>query len=427
MSLLTQQFSPETSNDYNADLSVIQGDNHHPQFESVMDQLSRLSQSFVHSYQNLEGQVERLSDQLQSEAAEKYHAIAEKQKILDEKLKLSDRLQNLLAVMPSGVIVLDGQGVVRDCNAKAIDILGRPLLGEVWVSVIRRAFQPQADDGHQVSLKDGRKIHIETKGLDAEPGQLIILTDMTKTRQLQAALSQQQKLSSMGKMIAFLAHQIRTPLSAAILYGSHLTQDNLNQGLQRQFSNNLLERLNYMERQINDMLNFVKGERKQKSTFSAHQLCQTLQTLAEGSPYPVQMMADCRDLDNRFIQADIDALVGAITNLLNNAHDACATKSTAEIRLSISFDKCLKLVVEDNGCGIDADKKERIFEPFYTGKSHGNGLGLAIVYGVVLDHQGSIHVESTPGQGTQFIISLPTHPLAEQNHSSLQQEKINEF
>jgi two-component system, sensor histidine kinase FlrB len=211
------------------------------QLKSVMSELNRLSESFVNSYQTLETQVEKLNGQLKNEAEEKQNALQEKQQLLVEKASLSDRLQSLLAIMPAGVVVIDGNGKVKDCNAVAVDILGRPLLGQLWLTVINRAFDPQADDGHQVSLKDGRKIHIETRALDAEPGQIIVMTDLTKTRQLQAELSQQQKLSSMGKMIASLAHQIRTPLTAAILYGSHLKNPALASARKQEFSNHLMD------------------------------------------------------------------------------------------------------------------------------------------------------------------------------------------
>ena len=377
------------------------------QLKTVMSELNRLSESFVNSYQTLESQVEMLNGQLKNEAEEKQTALLEKQQLLIEKASLSDRLQNLLSIMPAGFVVIDGSGKVKDCNAVAVDILGRPLLGQRWLNVINRAFDPQADDGHQVSLKDGRKIHIETRALDSEPGQLVVLTDLTKTRQLQAELSQQQKLSSMGKMIASLAHQIRTPLSAAILYGSHLKNENLANPVKQQFSENLMERLHYIERQVNDMLNFMKGERKQKSLLTVAELFVQLRQLGLELPLPIDFEIDDQKLGKATLVADKDSLLGAITNLLSNACDACSSNETPEIFVNFKVADRLVITISDNGIGITKEKQKKIFEPFYTDKQKGNGLGLAIVHGVIIDHQGSIKVESEESEGTEFKISLP--------------------
>lgn len=385
---------------------------------SVMSDLNRLSRSFVDSYQNLEGQVEQLNDQLLDASERRSEAIEEKQKLIDEKQAIDNRLQNLLAILPSGVVVLDGKGVVRDCNAVAIDILGRPLLGEAWVDVIRRTFDPQADDGHQISLKDGRKVHIETRALDSEPGQLIVLTDMTKTRLLQAELSQQQKLSSMGKMVASLAHQIRTPLSAALLYASHLSSNKLNEEKSSEFAGLLLERLNFMERQIGDMLNFVKGERKTKSEFCLSELVEAISINCKSTSHKIILNVDANlDLEAK-ITGDLDSLNGAISNLINNAVEASKEQQAVTIGLHMTETNQLVIAVTDTGVGINKSQQRDLFEPFYTTKSHGNGLGLSIVHGVVIDHQGSISVTSKKGKGSQFKITLPvstnTDGLAQQ-------------
>jgi len=389
----------------NLELHTTEQSNSPEQLNSVMSELNRLSKSFVDSYQNLEGQVEKLHGQLQSETKQKNKTEQEKQKLIGEKAFLSDRLQSLLAIMPAGVVVIDGEGKVKDCNAKAIDILGRPLLGELWVSVIHRVFQPQADDGHQVSLKDGRKIHIETRALDVEPGQLVVLTDLTKSRQLQAEQTQQQKLTSMGQMIASLAHQIRTPLSAAILYGSHLNKESLDGELKQKFSGHLLERLHFMERQINDMLGFVRGERKQKKDLSIDDLYQRVTQLKSDFPEYVEFESNYSTSEKIF--CDEDALVGAIINLIENACDACKDKSSPKVKLVFSADNSLTIAIKDNGVGILKSQQQKIFEPFHTSKSSGNGLGLAIVHGIVVEHQGKIKVESKKNKGAKFEINLP--------------------
>ncbi|PHS19774.1 MAG: PAS domain-containing sensor histidine kinase [Kangiella sp.] len=395
--------------------------------KNVMSDLGQLSQAFADSFQNIEVKVEQLSGQLND--AENRHLVEKnaKIKLQSENDKINNRLNNLLDILPSGVVLLDNQGFVCDCNKVAIDILGRPLLGEAWVDVIARAFSPQADDGHQVSLKDGRKIHIETTGLSPEPGQMLVLTDLTKTRRLQDKLSQNNKLSSMGKMIASLAHQIRTPLSAAMIYGSHINESNLEPKQIKSFSANLMERLKFMDRQIHDMLQFVRGERKQSQIVPISQLFDNLKNSIEHKNN-VTWISGCgvedKSLDKKlrsnseeyYLLGNSDDLIGAISNLVENALAASKSKQMVELKSNIVCENTHKgkdnqysLVIEvvDHGIGMSRLQQQQVFEPFYTTKSNGNGLGLAIVRGVIIEHGGSIDLESSIGVGSAFEIKLP--------------------
>ena len=123
--------------------------------------------------------------------------------------------------LPGNLVVLDARGLVQQANPVAVTMLGEPLTGQRWLDVITRSFRPRSDDGMEVSLKDGRRVKLEISALLSktaytQPGQLIMLTDLTQTRQLQNRLSHLQRLSALGKMMASLAHQIRTPLSSAM-------------------------------------------------------------------------------------------------------------------------------------------------------------------------------------------------------------------
>lgn len=153
-------------------------------FNQVSSQLSQ-------SYSLLEARVSELKGELAVVSAQR---IAE----LSEKERLANRLQNLLDLLPGGVIVIDGQGLVREANPAACELLGEPLIGQLWRQVIARSFAPRKDDGHEVSLRDGRRLSIATRSLDAEPGQLVLLNDLTETRRLQDQLARHERLSSLG-------------------------------------------------------------------------------------------------------------------------------------------------------------------------------------------------------------------------------------
>lgn len=221
--------------------------------EQAFSLFNQMSAQLTDSYGLLEARVTELKGELAHAGAQRLQELAEKE-------RLANRLQNLLDLLPGGVIVIDGMGVVREANPAAIDLLGQPLLGMLWRHVISRCFAPREDDGHEVSLKDGRRLSIATRSLDAEPGQLVLLNDLTETRHLQEQLARHERLSSLGRMVASLAHQIRTPLSAAMIYASHLAEQELPVETQQRFAARLKDRLHELEHQVRDMLVFARGE-----------------------------------------------------------------------------------------------------------------------------------------------------------------------
>ena len=157
------------------------------------------------------------------------------------------RLRHILQVIPTGIVVLDARGFVAQANPVALDMLGEPLLQQRWIDVIARSFRPRSDDGMEVSLHDGRRVQLQLSALEPLPGQLIVMTDLTETRELQARVAQLQRLSALGKMMASLAHQIRTPLSGAMLYAQNLQNQKLPAPARGQFCQKHLNRLQDLE------------------------------------------------------------------------------------------------------------------------------------------------------------------------------------
>ncbi len=367
--------------------------------DSALELFNRMSRQITDSYRTLESRVNQLSGELSQESMQR-------QQELEEKEQLADRLSTLLTALPAGVVVLDSQGVVTQTNPAAIALLGEPLDGERWIDVIQRCFAPRRDDGHEVSLKDGRRVSIEIRTMENQPGQLILLTDLTETRQLQSQLAHAQRLSAMGKMVASLAHQIRTPLSAAILYGGHLSQDELDEEMRQRCASRLMSRLTHLEQQVRDMLIFARGETRLAEELSAGTLVSALRSAVEGITLNPgvevtvvdEVPTECRLMCNR------DALVGACTNLINNGLEAGASRVAVQI---VPAGHELVIRVIDNGPGFDRSETGRLMEAFYTTKSHGTGLGLAVVQAVVKAHQGQFTIESPEQGGAIATLRLP--------------------
>ena len=336
-----------------------------------------------------------------------------------ESLRLqASRLEHLLQVMPAGVIVIDGKGIVRQANEQAKALLGEPLEEEVWRRIITRSFKPRADDGHEVSLVDGRRVKLSITPLENEPGQLIVITDLTETRQLQARVSHMQRLSSLGKMVASLAHQIRTPLSAAMLYASNLTRKGLGEEAQTQFANKLTDRLKELESQVNDMLLFAKsGEEQVVSQISLGELFSSIEGSAHSMTAQAQQTLTFSGFEqNLSITGNLTALQGAVLNLIHNASQVTPKGERVHVQATVS-DQRLHVSVVDKGPGVPDSLKSKIFEPFFTTKTHGTGLGLAVVKSVVSAHSGLLNITNVPEGGACFSVSLPCSTNAKTSQS----------
>ena len=368
--------------------------------KSAFAAFNQMSQQLADSYGQLESQVADLNNELSTVTAQRYEELAEKE-------CLANRLQSLLGFLPGGVVVLDAAGRVTECNPAARDMLGEPLEGMPWVEVIARCFAPRVDDGHEVSTRDGRRISIATRSLE-QGGQIILLTDQTETRALQSKLSRHERLSAMGKMVSALAHQIRTPLSTAMLYAGHLCGNQLVDEKRQQFSEKLAGRLNHMERQVQDMLLFVKGELPINETCRVDDL---QQALADEMEVPLMATGvECRwnlaCLD-RDLLCNREALVGALLNLVNNAIEASEGDVLLEVVFSAIEPDQLCISVVDSGPGIACDQLQAVQEQFVTTKSQGTGLGLSVVQAVAKAHAGRFTLQSTLDVGTCASITLP--------------------
>ncbi len=362
---------------------------------------NELSLNLSESYQGLQTQVATLSKELTA-------ARTERLKTLIEKEKLAGRLQQILAALPAAVIVLNASNQVVDCNEIAVKYLGEPLIGQNWSAVVQRSLISIFDNPHERQLRDGTRVSVTQNVLNNESGQIILLSDVSELRSLQDMVNQQKHLSAMGEMVASMAHQVRTPLSTAILYASQMNKASVPDASRIKFSNKILERLHYLERQVNDMLIFAKEGRLAMDVFSLQHFLERI----DENMHEIASKGNLKFVVSNKVQADVmlgneDALLGAVMNLLNNAVDAQTANGEISMMLDQRDQTSLQIRIQDNGSGIDEQTKQRLFEPFYTTKVKGTGLGLAVVDSVVRAHSGSVKCDSKKGVGTLFTLILP--------------------
>ncbi len=382
---------------------------HEKTLDTMVDSFTAMSQQLSRSYHVLEDRVCELTDKLNRVNQEVDKAQRDKQ-------ALSERFSGLLDILPGGVVLIDKYGKVSDCNPVAIRFLGEPLRGERWFDIIKRNFAPRSDDGCEISLKDGRRLSLSTSSLPDGEGQIVLLTDQTEARRLQSMLSRHQRLSAMGKMMSSLAHQIRTPLSSAMLYADHLSNEKLNHDQTQRFANKILTRLQNLESQVRDMLVFARGEVDLCHEVSVAEIVDHIQQQNDDLCHEFGFTLHTtmpKAAENYSVQCNKDILLGALSNLIQNAcqamDDQDLTESQCCIHILVDFNEHAQEAtfwVEDNGPGFSKEALAGIQEAFFTTKSTGTGLGLSVVRSVASAHNGRFLIER--GQvGARVGVCLP--------------------
>ena len=322
-----------------------------------------------------------------------------------ETLRLAERLNALMNALPAAVLMLDGSGTVTECNPAAEQLLQLPLRGRLWRELIRELFPLQAPVGDALQLRNGRLVTLSTRPLGSEPGQVLMLQDVTDTHQLRSRLEQSRRLADMGRMAASLAHQIRTPLASTMLYVSQMQSSRLPQEKRERFVGKAMESLKGLERLIDDMLLFARDGSGERELLSPGELLSALLSDVQGQCEKFGALCSVElSNDKQMILGNRVLLKSALQNLLNNALEAGAKQ--IRIQASNKTGWC-ELSISDDGPGIAIEQQQRIFEPFVSNRPGGSGLGLAVVSAVVQSMGGEITLDSKTGQGACFTLRFP--------------------
>lgn len=367
--------------------------------EEAFGAFNRLSEELAGAYRDLEQRAAGLAEELARSRREKERQRAEKE-------RLADRLSALIDSLPGGVVVLDEDGLIRESNAAARQWLGEDIGGEKLSAVLARAVDDATVGDDELILGDGRQLTLSEQTVEGGRETIVLFTDVTEQRRLQARLDHNRRLAAMGEMAARLAHQVRTPLSSALLYASHLTDRQLGAERRRRFGQRLVERLRDLEHMTRDMLGFVRGGCGPTETISLAELVTDLGRTLGVDENTGARLRICNEAAHARIQADRQALVGALCNLVENAWQA-----GEDVRVQL-WTRCddegmVQLEVRDDGPGIDPGDQSRIFEPFFTRRPGGTGLGLAVARSVAEAHQGDLQLTSRPGRGSCFMLQIP--------------------
>lgn len=364
---------------------------------------NQASEELSTAYTSLQGQVTVLTEELAAANG------ALRQQYL-EKAALTERLSLLLDALPAGVVVLDAAGQVMQSNPTAEAILGAGLEAQTWGQVEEvRLVAGDTPGEYLAGERVQRRVAVTVTPLDSAGGRIVLLHDITEAHRLKTQAERHERLAAMGEMAAQLAHQLRTPLAAALLYTANLENPELPEASRASIVQKAIARLRHLERLIQDMLLFARGEVLGRESIAVGELLQELRQTME----PLARARDVAFSVDDSIAAiaftgNRKALFGALTNLLENALQAAASVAGGELKLAVRrIGETLAFSVKDNGPGMTPAVSARLFEPFFTTRSEGTGLGLAIARGVARAHGGNIEVNSEPGAGSEFIVTLP--------------------
>ena len=356
----------------------------------------------------------------------------------EELALLKEFNESIVESINVGILAADSAGRVTGCNSALEEILGlrrdeatgqriEDLFAEDFAETLRQVL---GERGWELSeLRNIYKLHTATRrgrtlilNISLAPlkradekapgGALVVLEDVTARVRLEEQLQQREKLSSIGLLAAGVAHEINTPLTGVSSY----TQMLLGMLAEADPKHSLLQKIRRQTDRatgiVNNLLNFSRtgGVTEFAEVDLNRVLDDTLQLLEPQFRQSGVELAREYTEDLPHVYGNAGKLQQVFTNLLLNARDAIPDGGRVRLR-TLSDDRDLVTVeVVDTGIGIAPENVARIYDPFFTtkGVGRGTGLGLAVSYGIVQEHSGHISVESAPGRGTTFRITLPT-------------------
>jgi two-component system NtrC family sensor kinase len=372
------------------------------------------------------------------------------QKILDFE-RLRDFNENIVESINIGVFAVDLEDRVESWNAQMevmyatprADALRRPL-SEVFPSEFLAEFDRLRGEAGVSTLYKFRLPtpagEARTANITIAPllnkdfhavGRIVIVDDITDRINMETQLTQAEKLSSIGLLAAGVAHEVNTPLavisSYAQMLGKQLRSDEATHARLQPVLEKITQQTFRASEIVNGLLNFSRMGSVDFGRVDVNQMVRDTVLLLEHQMRSAGI-AVVATLDEELpeVSGNRGKLQQVLVNLVLNSKDALQDKGSGTVRLATSrTSKGVELRVEDDGMGMPPDVIRKIYDPFFTTKSNpsegqrkGTGLGLAVTYGIVQEHGGTLEVSSTVGEGTIFKLELPAIEVGTERSAS---------
>lgn len=339
--------------------------------------------------------------------------------------------ENVVESMADGLISIDREGKIVTLNRQAAAILGsgrERLEGVKITSVLGGGIDRILGSAEGQSLVRDMEMEIHKDGdgkegmiplsLSVAPlrdekgeemGSVLLIKDLREIRDLQEKVHRSERLASLGRLAAGVAHEIRNPLSSIKGFAQYFVKRFSGHDEEQGYASVMVKEVDRLNRVITDLLEFSGSKEPRRERQSLVTIVdQALKLLAPDLEIRKVEVVREYEPDLPAIPVDRDRISQVFINLLLNALESM--EAGGEIRVGLR--RCgpppaVEASVADTGTGIPEGELEKVFEPFFSGKKKGTGLGLAIVHQIIESHRGDIRVERRPGKGTVFRIRLP--------------------
>lgn len=342
-----------------------------------------------------------------SKALEEQQLVLQNQigQLSQELVEANDRLSSLLNALPSGVILVENQ-VVIDFNPAAHQLITDLNKGSFWS--IPKNWKTSTTEGEYRHKQGENEQILQVHQIDSGTRSVIQIQDITTTITSHAERERVSRLAAMGKMSAGIAHQLRTPLSTALLYASHLSDEKVADDQKRLFADRLRKQLMSLEKLAGNMLLFLRQRPQQMATISLDDLideaCQAIQAICDERQIGLDLYLKTT---GSVVNVEKQSIVSALIAILENALQVTQTGQSISVATT-ALPGRVQIIIDDQGPGIAADMMDTLFEPFSTSRITGTGLGLSIARNAIDSHRGEILVSNREGGGARFTIVLPS-------------------
>ncbi len=360
-----------------------------------------------------------LNHSLQKEVQRRTDELHLNQLLLEKSNRQKD---NILESITSGIIVMDNTQSVIQYNSAARKILKERIkLGQDWrrldiaskiqVTGYQDALAGRAyTDAVAFERETGETVHVQysfipIKGPEGTEGTILLINDFTNEKGLMDLLSQNDKLNSLSRLSAGIAHELKNPLNSIDAYVKKLPKNWDDNEFQDYFMSVVPDEIKRLNVLLMNLLDYTKPNSSQPDYVELDDLFEEVDRLFKQKVVEkrVNFMADAGGL---ICWGDTSHLKQVLINLVMNSYEALAERGHIHLVATPEKDRVV-IKVSDSGSGIPKDTIEKVFEPFYTSKSDGTGIGLAICRQLIMENDGEISVESEVGVGTTFTIKLP--------------------
>jgi PAS domain S-box-containing protein len=383
-------------------------------------------------YQHLEVRVKELDLELKKKNKEL-------KKNLEEKEKVKNYLRNILESLTTGVIVVDLDGVITTFNRAAEKITGlafEEVNGKRLDQDFFHNLFPKLRIEPETFWNVDQSVEFETEicqhgekeicvSLSSFPvknywnekiGTAITFQDITQLKRLEERANRLDRLAAMGEMAAEIAHEIRNPLGSIELFATTLKRDLEGEEELQVLAEHISSGVRSMNNIIKNLLLFVRPQ--EQPEFNKINISQVLNESLLFSKHIFESNSEIvviREYSAKplFVKGDAELLKQACLNLILNAVQAMPRGGRLVISIQPTKNKndgntpAVKIQIRDNGTGVSRDDMTQIFNPFFTTKRNGTGLGLAVVHNIMEIHNGTIEIESSKSKGTVCMIVLP--------------------